>query len=112
MDKQQVSLHEETISHETAGEETWLGGDASLDTIELRPVSFSAKAIQHGRHPTNAGRMEHPDAICQPGRLVRRGDGDVLALGWRSDRRGLLLGRWLSLDDGVRRHAHDDWRER
>jgi nitrogen fixation protein NifU and related proteins len=24
-------------------------------------VSFSAKAIQHGRYPTNAGRMEHRD---------------------------------------------------
>ena len=62
MDKQQVSLHEETSSHETAGEETWLGGDASLHTIELRPVTFSAKAIQHGRHPANAGRMEDPNA--------------------------------------------------
>ncbi|MCX6028138.1 MAG: iron-sulfur cluster assembly scaffold protein [Chloroflexi bacterium] len=64
MDKQQGSLHAETINHETAGEETWVGGDASLNIIELQPISFSAKAIQHGRHPTNAGRMEHPDAYA------------------------------------------------
>lgn len=62
MDKQKVSLHEETISDETAGEEAWSGGDASHHVIELQPVSFSAKAIQHGRHPANVGRMEHPDA--------------------------------------------------
>ena len=62
MDKQQGSLRAETINHETAGAESWSGGDASLNTIELRPVTFSAKAIQHGRHPTNAGRMETPDA--------------------------------------------------
>jgi nitrogen fixation NifU-like protein len=62
MDTQKDSLHEETISHETVGEETWSNGDAFLDKIELRPVTFSAKAIEHGRHPTNAGRMENPDA--------------------------------------------------
>ncbi len=62
MDKQNVSLHQETINHETHGEEAWSGGDASLNTIELRPVTFSATAIQHGRHPVNVGRMEHPDA--------------------------------------------------
>jgi len=62
MDTQKDSLHEETISHEIAGEETWSNGNASLNIIELQPVTFSAKAIQHGRHPTNAGRMENPDA--------------------------------------------------
>jgi nitrogen fixation NifU-like protein len=62
MDKQKVSLHEETINHETHDEEGWSGGDASHHVIELQPVSFSAKAIQHGRHPVNVGRMEHPDA--------------------------------------------------
>ena len=44
------------------GESTWLSGGASHNIIELQPVSFSAKAIQHGRHPANAGRMENPDA--------------------------------------------------
>jgi nitrogen fixation protein NifU and related proteins len=62
MDKQKISLHEEASSHETAAEETWLEGDDSHHVIELQPVSFSAKAIQHGRHPVNVGRMEHPDA--------------------------------------------------
>ena len=61
MDKQKVSLHEETINHETAGAETWAGGEASLNIIELRPAAFSAKAIQHGRQPTNVGRMERSD---------------------------------------------------
>ncbi|OQA47154.1 MAG: NifU-like protein [Chloroflexi bacterium ADurb.Bin325] len=32
------------------------------DVIELRPFAFSAKALQHGRHPTNARRMERADA--------------------------------------------------
>ncbi|PKO23278.1 MAG: iron-sulfur cluster assembly scaffold protein [Chloroflexi bacterium HGW-Chloroflexi-1] len=62
MDQQKDSLPREAISQETAGEETWSGGEAALDIIELRPVTLSAKAIQHGRHPTNVGRMEHPDA--------------------------------------------------
>ena len=38
------------------------GMESPGDLIELRPVSFSAKARQHGRHPTNAGRMEDADA--------------------------------------------------
>ncbi|MCU0501189.1 MAG: iron-sulfur cluster assembly scaffold protein [Anaerolineae bacterium] len=62
MEAQKIRPQNETSSHEIAGEKTWSGGDASLSTIELRPVTFSAKAIQHGRHPTNAGRMEDPDA--------------------------------------------------
>jgi nitrogen fixation protein NifU and related proteins len=62
MDEQKTSLQAETSSHEAIGEETWSDGDASLNIIELRPVTFSAKTIQHGRHPTNAGRMGHPDA--------------------------------------------------
>ena len=62
MDKQEFSLHAETVSHKTAEEETWTGEDVSHNIIELRPVTFSAKAIQHGRHPANAGRMENPDA--------------------------------------------------
>jgi len=60
MDKQ-FDLHEETIGHETAAEEPWSSGDAFHHDIELQPVSFSAKAIQHGRHPVSIGRMEHPD---------------------------------------------------
>jgi nitrogen fixation protein NifU and related proteins len=62
MDEQKGNLHEETIRHETVGEEAWSGGDASHHVIELQPVSFSAKAIQHGRHPTHVGRMEQADA--------------------------------------------------
>jgi nitrogen fixation NifU-like protein len=64
MDKRKFSLHEETISHEAGGEQNWLGGDASHQVIELQPARFSDKAIQHGRHPTNVGRMEHPDAYA------------------------------------------------
>lgn len=62
MDQQKDSLNEETTNHEMHGEEAWSPGDASRHVIELQPVSFSAKAIQHGRHPVNVGRMEHPDA--------------------------------------------------
>ena len=62
MDKQEGSLRQETTSHEIASEQVRSGGDAFSSSIELRPVTFSAKAIQHGRHPTNAGRMEDPDA--------------------------------------------------
>ncbi len=62
MDEQKDSVHGETIRHEAVDGEAWAGGDASPNIIELRPVTFSAKAIQHGRHPTNAGRMEYPDA--------------------------------------------------
>jgi NifU-like protein involved in Fe-S cluster formation len=61
----QHRLHEETVGHEIAGEELRTGREASherRDVIELQPVSFSAKAIKHGRHPTHAGRMDHPDA--------------------------------------------------
>ncbi len=32
------------------------------DVIALQPFAFSAKVLQHGRHPTNAHRMEHADA--------------------------------------------------
>ena len=62
MDELKGSLHTETINHETAGERIWSDSDATTGTIELRPVTFSPKAIQHGRHPTNVGRMEDPDA--------------------------------------------------
>jgi nitrogen fixation NifU-like protein len=62
MDEQKGSLHEETIRHETVGEEAWSGGDASHHVIELQPAGFSAKAIQHGRHPAHVGRMEQSDA--------------------------------------------------
>lgn len=64
MDKQ-FDLHEETIGRGTAGEEAWAGIDAAHhNVIELQPARYSAKAIQHGRHPTHAGRMEHPDAFA------------------------------------------------
>ena len=62
MDKQKVSSHDETINDEAVGEEMGSGGEVPLNFIELRPVTFSAKAIQHGRQPTNVGCMEHPDA--------------------------------------------------
>ena len=32
------------------------------EIIELQPARYSAKAIQHGRHPTHLGRMEDADA--------------------------------------------------
>ena len=62
MDKEKGSLHDETMSHTTAGQEVGANSGGLSNTIELRPVAFSAKAIQHGRHPTNAGRMADPDA--------------------------------------------------
>jgi nitrogen fixation NifU-like protein len=62
MDKQRISFHEENHRHETAAEEPWSSSDAFHHDIELQPVRFSAKAIQHGRHPTHLGRMERPDA--------------------------------------------------
>jgi nitrogen fixation NifU-like protein len=57
MDEQKDSL-----SPESADEGAWSDEDATHDVIELQPANFSAKAIQHGRHPANLGRMEHPDA--------------------------------------------------
>jgi len=62
MDQQKGSSHEEIIGRETSAEEPRSSSDAFHREIELKPVSFSAKAIQHGRHPTNVGRMEQPDA--------------------------------------------------
>lgn len=58
MDKQEINLHEKAVSHEGVGDETW------SQVIELKPPRYSARAIQHGRHPTHAGRMEHPDAYA------------------------------------------------
>lgn len=56
MDKQQISLHDERSGAN-------LPGDARGHHESEPPLpSFSAKAIQHGRHPANLGRMEHPDA--------------------------------------------------
>jgi nitrogen fixation NifU-like protein len=63
MHDRKASFPEETVSHETANEETWLGGENSHHLIELQPVRFSDKAIQHGRHPANLERMEKPD-LC------------------------------------------------
>ncbi len=60
MDKRKVSHHEGAISHE----EAWSLSDVSPEVIELQPISFSTKVIQHGRHPINVGRMEHPDAFA------------------------------------------------
>lgn len=62
MDNEKTDLHEETAGRETAGPEGWPGGGADQTVIELQPPRFSAKAIQHGRHPVHAGRMENPDA--------------------------------------------------
>jgi nitrogen fixation protein NifU and related proteins len=62
MNKQKTSLAEEAASHEMSGETARPGGDDSHHVIELQPVRFSAKAIQHGRHPTNVSRMDNPDA--------------------------------------------------
>jgi nitrogen fixation protein NifU and related proteins len=62
MYKQEVSFHEEAISHESAVEEVWSDDDEFHQIIGLQPVRFSDKAIQHSRHPVNIGRMEHPDA--------------------------------------------------
>lgn len=62
MDKEKGSLHDATMSHTTSGKEGGANGDGLSNAIELRPAAFSAKAIQHGRHPTNAGRMADPDA--------------------------------------------------
>jgi nitrogen fixation NifU-like protein len=62
MDEKDRGLHAETTNHEMHGEEGWSGGDTSHGVIQLKPASFSAEAIQHGRHPVNVGRMEHPDA--------------------------------------------------
>ena len=64
MDKQRVSLYEDAIDHATQGEGAWSGDDAAHHLIELQPARYSAKAIQHGRHPTHAGRMEYPDAFA------------------------------------------------
>lgn len=52
-------------SHSPSSGTAWAAGDVTdqdNSVIELRPFSFSAKVIQHGRHPLNVGRMEHPHA--------------------------------------------------
>jgi nitrogen fixation protein NifU and related proteins len=61
---EQHSRPAETSGDETAGEVARTGDEDSSQqqVIELRPVTFSAKAIQHGRHPTHVRRMEDPDA--------------------------------------------------
>ena len=61
----QHSLHEQSAGRVTSNQETWTGRETpgtDNGIIELQPVRFSAKAIQHGRHPTHARRMEDPDA--------------------------------------------------
>jgi nitrogen fixation NifU-like protein len=65
MDKQQIDLHARILDHAHNGE------DPRSQTIALQskipvegPARYSAKAIQHGRHPTHAGRMERPDAYA------------------------------------------------
>ncbi len=62
MDNEKVDLHQETAGRETTGLEGWSGGAADQNIIELQPARYSAKAFQHGRHPTHVGRMESPDA--------------------------------------------------
>lgn len=49
----------------TSSEGTLPTGDDALPVIELRPPPFSAKALQHGKHPTHAERMENPDAHAE-----------------------------------------------
>lgn len=56
MDKPNIDFYAESIDHTTLGEEAW------SQVIALQPARYSAKAIQHGRHPTNVGRMANADA--------------------------------------------------
>lgn len=56
MDRQQIDFQAGSIDQTPNGAEPW------AQVIELQPPRYSAKAIQHGRHPTHAGRMEQPDA--------------------------------------------------
>lgn len=56
MDNQTVDFFAESTDHTPKGEEAW------SQVIELQPARYSAKAIQHGRHPANVGRMEKADA--------------------------------------------------
>jgi len=64
----------------TAG--TDRAGDERAGMIELRPVSFSAKVLQHGRHPANLGRL--PDAEAQ---AIQTGwCGEVMEMYFRLDR--------------------------
>jgi nitrogen fixation NifU-like protein len=63
MDQQKVGLHKGFINDETHDAATWSEGDgADHQVIALQPPRFSAQVIRHGRHPTRAGRLEHPDA--------------------------------------------------
>lgn len=61
-------------------------GDALRDVIELKPAGFSAKAIQHARHPAHLGRMEQSDAqasivgwCSEVMEMYLRFDGDRIA---------------------------------
>lgn len=51
------------------------------DVIELQPFAFSAKVLQHGRHPANARRIEQPD-------------GQAIKVGWC----GEVMEMYLRLD--------------
>lgn len=77
MDKQVINLHSETMDHAQTGAEAW------SQTIELKPPRYSATVIRHGRHPTHAGRMEHPDA-------------HAIKVGWC----GEVMEMYLRLDGG------------
>ncbi len=56
MDKQDISLYTDLSGAELPDHVTGHHAD------EPAPVSYSAKTLQHGRHPTNLRRMENPDA--------------------------------------------------
>jgi nitrogen fixation NifU-like protein len=60
--RQTASLPENANDHPRGEAESQPSGDAGHDVIPLLASVFSAKAIQHGRHPANVGRMAHPDA--------------------------------------------------
>jgi nitrogen fixation NifU-like protein len=62
MDRQNEPHSEKTVDDSPAMTESQSENATAHDVIALQPFAFSAKVLQHGRHPTNARRMEHADA--------------------------------------------------
>jgi len=86
MDKQNEPRPGEAVNSTPDKTEIRDENAAAHDVIELRPFAFSAKVLQHGRHPANARRMEQPDAHAikvgwcgEVMEMYLRLDGDCIA---------------------------------
>jgi nitrogen fixation NifU-like protein len=86
MDREESGLEGRAAGQPVFSEGSWTDGAGVQQGIELKPVSFSAKVIRHGRNPTHLGRMEPSDASASKvgwcGEVMEiylRFDGDQIA---------------------------------